>query len=701
MKMTPAFPREKFSRLALPPALLLIFTYLMFRNTGLYPVVFGDEWSYSSFARLMPLREAPIPSYLYLWLFGASNACGAAFLDCARGLNSVLFLAAAVPIYAVARRLAPAPAALAVALLAVLGPVNSYTASFMPEASYFLGFWLLSWAALGAAERPGAGAALLCGALLGLMVLVKVHALFLLPGLMLFLLYGAARGAGPAPARLGRGLAHAGLAAAAALATRFGLGYLLAGAPSLSLMGSLYAGQQAYSASLRKPLPQLLQMAAENLGGHAMALALLFGLPLALLLAWLLSPASRRADRAAAPLAVYTLLMLAALLAVTALFTASVAGNGPSETNARLHLRYYDFALPLLSMLAAARLGGAAAPARLRWGVALALAAAMLYACLALPAQFTPSTVDGPELRALSKLPALLYGFTALGAAAVLAWAWRPERGAALFLFGFLPLFTAAGGAVVDHEVRQPRHADAYVLAGLEARARLAPAERAALVVAGADEAGLYKTKFMLDDTAVRLLPVAAGAALPLLALPERGWLLLVGDYAAPPHAGEVARGAQYRLLRLAAPAGGRRLDFAGPLAPALRRSAGLSGAEPWGRWSDGALVELEFAAPLPPRLLLRLKGRAFGPNAGQDVVARVGGAERRLRLAAQEGELAVQFDNAGGETLLTLRVPRPTSPKSLGQGDDGRLLGIGLSGIDLGGANPAPPPPTSAQREK
>ncbi len=125
--------------------LVLFLVYLVFRNMGLYPTVFADEYSYSMFSRLLPLSESSVPSYIYLKLYSVTNACGDGFLGCAKLINAFLFILAAPFIFLIARRVASETASVVVSLLAVFGPINSYTAYFMPESFYFLSFWVFSW----------------------------------------------------------------------------------------------------------------------------------------------------------------------------------------------------------------------------------------------------------------------------------------------------------------------------------------------------------------------------------------------------------------------------------------------------------------------------------------------------------------------------------------------------------------------------
>src|SRR5689334_5562142 len=90
-------------RMILGGVLLAVLAWLLYRNLGLNPAIFADEWYYSKMARLMPLSEAIVPSYLYLWLARGSLSCGTDFLDCIRVGNAVFFAGAGVFLYLVAR----------------------------------------------------------------------------------------------------------------------------------------------------------------------------------------------------------------------------------------------------------------------------------------------------------------------------------------------------------------------------------------------------------------------------------------------------------------------------------------------------------------------------------------------------------------------------------------------------------------------
>lgn len=668
---------------ALALALLLVWLVLAGRNHGLYPLVFADEWSYSRAARLEPLAQSIVPSYLYLKLFGVTNACGSGFLDCARLLNALLFVAAAPFIYLVARRVVGQPAAALVALASVLAPVNSHTAYFMPESTYFLGFWIVSWLLLSWQGKPGARLGLAAGALLGLLALVKVHALFLLPAAGAFLLWrgwreGSWRG----------GLLAAVLLGASALAVKTALGYLLAGPAGLGLLGSFYGKHASNSGT---SLAHLLAPLARSLYGHAMALGLLFALPMLAALALLASPQARAratATSAATPaLLAYTALMLGAALFMTGAFTASIADGGPGEA-LRLHMRYYDFVFPLLLMLGAAV--GEAAPAAWWKRLLLALPCAFLlwWAQSKLPF-YKSGFVDSPELGALLNVayPDDTRILVQLQWMAMACWVAWPLLGRMAFLCVVVPFATVAASTNIGQILGQAALPNAYDKAGLYARNTLDAADRAGLVIAGDDLAGLSRTQFHADSPTSATIALQPGEALDAALLPvRRPYLLVVGRHALPPGADVVGRGTDFALLKMGrAPATLHKVAFADPLqSGVLAGATGLADAEAWGSWSNAKRVTLRFARPLPRQLALFINGRAFGPNAGKDFVLAVGGAARSFRLPATEQEIFIELPTDGQQHELTIDVPAPTTPLEIGAGNDRRALGIALISLEI-----------------
>ena len=92
--MTSTSTNSRFA-LTCMAGLVLALLYMLQRDMGLYPTIFGDEWTYSSSSRLMLYKDALLPSYLYFSLYGLTSGCGDSFLDCSRIINAILFVAAA------------------------------------------------------------------------------------------------------------------------------------------------------------------------------------------------------------------------------------------------------------------------------------------------------------------------------------------------------------------------------------------------------------------------------------------------------------------------------------------------------------------------------------------------------------------------------------------------------------------------------
>jgi phosphoglycerol transferase len=668
---------------------ILLFIYLVFRNAGLHAVVMADEWYYSSFARLTPLKDANVPSYLYLLLSQSTRSCGTGFLECARLLNVVVFLCAAPLIYSIGRRFLTPGLAAMVAFCALAGPINSYTAYFMPEAMYFTGFWLLSLAAFRFREQPTGRRAAAFGIALGMMSLIKVHGLFLLPACVLFIATcGPLTSGAKKNGALGRTLACIALLLAAATATRLGAGYLLAGKNGLHLLGTLYANQATHSGGQHTPLIQLLQLAMINLRGHLMGLALLFGMPIAATLSYFGTLRNAAAwQRPATALTLYTAFMLLSLLAMTVLFTASIAGSG-QESNFRLHMRYYSFCFPLLLLIGATKLQTDApvGPRSLRVILAVIVTGAIVYATLTLWRPYTPSLVDSPELEGMTAWRQGFYAMSALSVAGVLTWAWKPRWGSLVYFGMFMPVFLIIAGYAINHQVERGGGSNQFDRAGAFARQYLTPQELAHLAIVTDDGSGMFKAQFYADEARIVQHMAPQGSVIDKNALPPATeWILFIGKYAAPEGALVRVQSRGFSLVELSPQSADHfSVDFSKPDGGMLAHSQGLSGIESWGRWSDGDSVKLDFQQSLPKKFKLGVLVEAFGPNAGQMATFAVGNEVRHARIDKAKKLLEFEFINPGDSKSLVITVPYPTSPHDLNGSEDRRRIGIGMSRLTI-----------------
>jgi phosphoglycerol transferase len=669
--------------------LVIVLAYLIFRNAGLQPIVMADEWYYSSFSRLTPLAEVSVPSYLYLVLSRATTSCSTGFLECARLMNVGFFVAAAPLIYLVGRRYFRPSLASAVALLSILGPINSYTAYFMPESLYYFCFWLLTWSAFRFYESPVPARAIQTGAVLGLLALIKVHALLLFPSLSIFLIYCVYAHPGNAAGRFYKALLLVALALASAAVVRFGLGYLCAGPNGLNPFGTLYGAQAANSGAARAPLGTLLSLALFNLKGHAIGLALLFGLPLAALAGQVVSRKTGNTSSPYGALTIYAVLVLLALLAATVGFTASIAGGG-QETNVRLHMRYYNFIFPLLTMIAATQLSGdparSARPSIIESTFAVVIGLIIVYGIATLWRPYTPSLVDSPELQGMTSHRNWFYWLSALALASLATWTFDRRKGARVFLCIFMPLFTLLSNIAINHEVKSGGMETQFDRAGIVTRHYLSEPQRGQLGIVGSDASGIFRTQFHIDHRKVWQHMAPQRTAIERKDIPpETSWLLALGDYPTPAGAEVRVKTPEFSIIELDTKLPANFvMEFSSQDKKFLERVVGLSVIEPWGQWSDQENVELHFKTALPRNFSLGLTAEAYGPNAGEDVAVTIGSETHIVKFQKTKQDVQLDFKTDGAQKIVKIHIPKPTSPQSLGNGEDTRTLGIGLSRMKI-----------------
>lgn len=131
------------------------------------------------------------------------------------------------------------------------------------------------------------------------------------------------------------------------------------------------------------------------------------------------------------------------------------------------------------------------------------------------------------------------------------------------------------------------------------------------------------------------------------------------------------------------------RIDFNKGQLPAFVMSLqGLSGVEPWGRWTDADASKtfvMKFKAPLPDGMTVRMKLLAFGPNTGKSMTVRLGKQVLQRTLASGDNIVDVVVNAAAGPVEEIELTPfAPTSPHSLGNSTDKRKLGIGLKSMEF-----------------
>ncbi len=657
---------------------IVLFIALLFRNTGVYPAVFADEYSYSTFSRLLPLQESAFPDYLYLAIYSLTNTCGDGFLNCARMLNTIFFVAALPFIYLITMRVSTRLVASIVALLAVLGPINSYTAWYMPEALYFLSFWLLTWFMLRLDNTSDLRSWCVAGILLGLSALVKPHALFLSPAVVIYILYVSRRKEGK---WVLQAIRNAIICVASTFAAKFSIAYLLAGKAGLTILGPTYTYMAGRTTSNSDRYVELLWLSTQSARGHILAVCLMFGVSIAFAItASFDSVLSKEETRSGHRIAIYALLVLVNLILVVSLYTASVAEV------ARLHMRYYNFALPLLLVIAAYQLSLEQTTNMLkrRAIIALPIGAAILYAVYTFLASFTINIVDCPELCGFTFNSIVFYVLSGISFFALALWVYSARAGAKIFVYLLMPLAVGSSTYCVNHVFRVILGAPGvFDKAGIITKQFLSNDQFSRLVIVGSDPAGLYRSLFYLDNPAASFQMIPPGAAYDLSKLPVgKEWILVIGDHSLPEN---ISRQLSKDGFTLARAFHTVTVDFKRSSWPSvISRTEGLSFAEPWGTWSLGDAVTLDFFNPLPEKFTLHLVASAYGPNVGKEFVAHVGDSAIRFTLAASPENRVLEFSNPKRSQIIKIDVPSPCSPTELGLRRDDRSLGILLMNLRI-----------------
>ena len=152
------------------------------------PFIFTDELQYQENARSLAagngiqVRDEPygIVSVLYPLVLAPAYALFDSLPDAyaaARTINAVVMSLAAVPAYAIARRLLPFRWSIAAAVLAVAVPSMAYTGTLMSENAFYPVFLLAAWTLLHALDEPTVWRQLALLAACGAVTLVRVQGL--------------------------------------------------------------------------------------------------------------------------------------------------------------------------------------------------------------------------------------------------------------------------------------------------------------------------------------------------------------------------------------------------------------------------------------------------------------------------------------------------------------------------------------------
>jgi phosphoglycerol transferase len=532
---------------------------LVFVHSGLYAIVFADEFAYSKSSRLVEPSSSPISNYIYLYVYSVTNVCGDQFLGCARLLNAAFLMASSIAFYAIARTLIDTKIAGFVSLFPIVFPSNSYIAYFMPEAFYqLLVYIIVIWLILGRRFNPVLHSAV-AGVLFGFAILVKVHALFLsLSYFVCLILMNITRRETSLLEMIWKGL----IFVVSILFVRFGLGYLIAGSNGLAVFGASYSSLANSTADKTDLYGLYAQGALRSLLSHLLFLVLLLPLP-AFLLAervWEEGVGIFRSGKRDMPpnvrgheFAVVVFSILLVMLPVTALFTAVVATGGGMESLGRLHMRYYNFMLPLMGLLAVIELQFPRPRMRRPVAAAILLVYTVLAAYAVSSAENYSATnfVDAPLYQAILGGRFRIFVLASAGLLILALWTWRRRVGALCYLTIMLPALLLASNVETLSKQWPAARADSAILGANATTALLPHADVGKVVVVGSGAPGLLKAAFYLDSPEVAVVVVESGSTYDSSKVPAgKKWVLFIGsDVKSGPGLSAFVSGNDFRLV--------------------------------------------------------------------------------------------------------------------------------------------------------
>lgn len=523
---------------------LLPLVLAVWASSNLYqvlPQIMQDEYVYASQARNAPFELHPYSNYLFSWVMGGTKLCGADFYGCTKAINTLVFAIGVLFTLLIAARYLSFSWAVFVASVTALSPLVIQTSFFMPETMYFTVMTISIWVALLASKKETWWLWGLAGVSLGLAALVKPHAIFILPALVVFAFLFEYRSS---KRILKKALPASSAVATGFLVSKLGLGFLFAGSAGLKLFGgygspverisSLGGTNQdtgAGSDSGAGAFETLFSVAGTHLVAHVAVLALLAGIPLLLSLRVTLRVLKTKEPigEASSFLLLIALLTLS-MLALVPTFEAYVTASG-DDHSLRLILRYYEFLIPSF-VVSAFMLDRFVEPGKIsRLIQATAVSALAVGFAFTYPALVDTKFSDSSLLPGLDNSPALFAALAVLVSAASIFWAIDPDRGALALSRIALPIFLIVSTFLSQDLLIKSSSVPAYFdVAGQSAGVTLRDVDGSDIVVIGGKRTEVFTSKFWIDKARIDDAIVYGESVYDLTEAGDKQYALILGD---------------------------------------------------------------------------------------------------------------------------------------------------------------------------
>lgn len=517
------------------PVVGLGLIWVMTRIMTVLPKILGDEYIYSMNARHTPLADSSVPNYIFNIIFSSTSAFGYGFYTAAKVYNLGFLLAFSAVVYFAARLIAKPGVSFVVAMLALVGPISAYASYFTPEMMFYFGCALVIYFSLRFHARTGVGKWALLGVGLGLVTLVKPHALFLAAPIFAYIIYLALKGEGNrwlnAPVRA---LAFV----AAMFATKFAIGYAFAGQKGLAIFGGSYdasatsainSGGKAIGEATTDPA--VTAIASGGAVGttvwqvlfHIAFMIMFLSVPLILTGIQTIRAFKTKGEPSeTTKVSFFLFVALIALVLVSAVFVAYSSAFGETLQN-RVMIRYYEYLIPFLPLTLLPlgnhipKLGNLA-----KWlilgGVTAWVLVALPNMSQYVPALFTDSSLIASAIK--SGIP--LFMFALLGIAMLAYWLFKPEQGSQMFLYGFAPLVLVIYAISSYANMTVPSSiVGMYTQSSRWAHDHLTADEKKNIMIIGTVQQTAQAAQLWLDEPTSQKMVLAEGSTFDINTLPE------------------------------------------------------------------------------------------------------------------------------------------------------------------------------------
>lgn len=529
----------------LVPTAALGLIWVATRIWGVLPKILGDELIYSTNARWLPIADSSVPNYLFNMVFGMTNSCGYGFYTCGKAVNLLFLVGFAVFVYLAARLLVEPPLALMVGFLALVGPVSTYASYFTPDMMFYFGASIIIYFTLRQDKGDTLVSWLLIGTGLGVVTLIKPHALFLIPPIVIFIIF---LGAKAGKSAVLKSALSAVLFVVMAFATKFAFGFAVAGEKGLAIFGGSYdsSANNALSGINTSLEPGMEQenISAVVAGGvlgtvgwqvafHLAVWLIFAGLPLLLMLKTSVSSLKVGSGLTTqSKINFFLLIALVALIGVSAVFVALSNSFGEALQN-RVMTRYYDYLTPFLplAVLTALSTEDQAKKSKLVYAAIaiVILGVALPNLTAVVPALFTDSALVASAIQS-----GVSFWVLAIVSVAVLIfWVKDSVKATRFWLYGLTPALLLLFSISTYMNMTVPSSfVGPYTTGARYAHDNLSQEDRKHLIVIGNTPQNSKAAALWIDEPKAQWLYMPAGSLVDLNSYPEdMKYFLIVGDF--------------------------------------------------------------------------------------------------------------------------------------------------------------------------